>query len=99
MNPSSPKTQTALAIFLQMPHVLVDNDQINLHYKIFGSGPIRVLFIHGLATPMGDWKRQIEFFTKKPEYQIALLDNRGVGMSTAPIGFYSLVTWCSKLTL
>lgn len=74
-----------------MPHFLVDNGQINLHYKIFGSGPIRVLFIHGLATPLGDWKRQMDYFTKREEYQIALLDNRGVGMSTAPIGFYSYV--------
>eukprot|EP01126_Amoeba_proteus_P011254 TRINITY_DN14514_c0_g1_i1.p1 TRINITY_DN14514_c0_g1~~TRINITY_DN14514_c0_g1_i1.p1 ORF type:complete len:301 (+),score=41.01 TRINITY_DN14514_c0_g1_i1:185-1087(+) len=73
-----------------MPHFSVDNGTVNYHYKIYGHGPIRALFINGLATPMGDWKRQVEFFSKNPEqFQIVLVDNRGVGQTSSPVGLYS----------
>lgn len=40
---------------------------------------------------MGSWKPQMEYFSSLPSYQCCYIDNRGVGLSSAPVGAYSYV--------
>ncbi|KAF9931030.1 hypothetical protein FBU30_010946 [Linnemannia zychae] len=62
---------------------------VNLYYEKTGHGPIKLLLIIGLGTPVRGWDPVVEYFAKKPEYTIVAFDNRGAGYSEAPHGLYS----------
>lgn len=63
---------------------------IALHYRLFGHGPTRVIFIMGLSAQWIAWKPQIDYFSSFPdEYTICCFDNRGCGNSEAPVGRYT----------
>ncbi|GES92615.1 alpha/beta-hydrolase [Rhizophagus clarus] len=62
---------------------------IKIYYEIHGNGPNKLLFIMGLNNTSESWDHQIHYFGNHPDYQICVFDNRGVGYSDAPAGFYS----------
>jgi pimeloyl-ACP methyl ester carboxylesterase len=72
-----------------MPTIRVDSDRVELFYEIIGAGPEKVLFVVGLATSYRSWRYQSEFFSSDPSYQVCILENRGVGRSSSPVGLYS----------
>ncbi|RIA97065.1 Alpha/Beta hydrolase protein [Glomus cerebriforme] len=43
----------------------------------------------GLNTTAESWEYQVKYFGSHPDYQVCVFDNRGVGHSDAPAGFYS----------
>jgi pimeloyl-ACP methyl ester carboxylesterase len=63
--------------------------KLDLHYKLIGEGSTKVLFITGIQTTMGSWRKQMEYFASQPAYECCYVDNRGVGLSSAPVGAYS----------
>eukprot|EP00842_Homolaphlyctis_polyrhiza_P006079 jgi/Hompol1/6472/HPOL_002565-RA len=64
---------------------------INIFYETFGSGPQHVLFINGLGGYRHLWDNQVEFLQQHPEFTTCIFDNRGIGLSSAPSGYYSQV--------
>jgi len=59
-------------------------DEVDLYCELHGCGPQKILFIMGLLSPCRHWGHQIEFFSKLPEYQLCVFDNRGAGKSSVP---------------
>lgn len=59
---------------------------VDVYYALFGSGPIKVMLIMGIATSGLAWKNQIEYFIKHPQYQVCIVDNRGSGRTVTPSG-------------
>jgi pimeloyl-ACP methyl ester carboxylesterase len=72
-----------------MPKILVDENRVELFFEVSGNGPQRVLFLMGLATSFRSWRNQMNFFAKLPEYTCCVVENRGVGRSSSPVGLYS----------
>ncbi|KAI9482711.1 MAG: Alpha/Beta hydrolase protein, partial [Benjaminiella poitrasii] len=62
---------------------------IKLYYEMHGNGPERVLLVMGLSTPCSAWDNQTKFLAETGQYTVIVFDNRGMGFSDAPIGFYS----------
>lgn len=50
---------------------------VPLPFDIYGSGPIKVLFLCGLGLSRSSWKYQLDFFASKPEYTCLVIENRG----------------------
>ncbi|RKP06617.1 Alpha/Beta hydrolase protein [Thamnocephalis sphaerospora] len=61
---------------------------IRLHYELHGHGPKRVLLIMGLSCSGEYWLPQAKFLSQQG-YQVCFFDNRGVGQSDAPKGYYT----------
>ncbi|KAK3317815.1 Alpha/Beta hydrolase protein [Cercophora scortea] len=63
----------------------------NISWEIHGEGPIKVLFIMGLASLKSAWQRQTLFFghEHRTRYSVLLIDNRGMGDSDKPLMRYS----------
>ncbi|KAI8849163.1 Alpha/Beta hydrolase protein [Chytridium lagenaria] len=59
---------------------------VQLYYEVHGAGPVKLLFIMGLNVAMQSW---YDYFGSLPPYTAAAFDNRGVGMSDAPVGRYT----------
>ncbi|KAJ3339290.1 hypothetical protein HDU93_008397 [Gonapodya sp. JEL0774] len=64
-------------------------EPVSLYYELWGTGKKKVLFIMGLNTTCQQWEYQVRYFGSQPDYQALCFDNRGVGFSSAPSGFYS----------
>lgn len=47
-------------------------------YEIFGTGPIRLLFLPGMALSRRSWVNQVIHFSK-PEFSVLVIENRGNG--------------------
>ncbi|KYK57590.1 hypothetical protein DCS_04601 [Drechmeria coniospora] len=64
---------------------------INIAWEIHGKGPIKLVFIMGLAGLKTAWQRQTRYFghDRSDRYSVLLLDNRGIGGSDKPLGRYS----------
>ncbi|PVU98044.1 hypothetical protein BB561_000162 [Smittium simulii] len=62
------------------------NINIKIYYELYGTGPIKVLFVMGTCDY---WKMQVKHFLKNPKFQICIFDNRGSGKSTDYNYFYS----------
>lgn len=61
---------------------------VSFAYRTIGSGPIRVVFIAGLAADSLIWHRQIEHFASNPNFTLLIFDAWGVGysqQSTEPV--------------
>ncbi|MCG3088386.1 alpha/beta fold hydrolase [Sporosarcina cyprini] len=65
-----------------MPNVTINN--ASLHYEFKGEGSITIVFTHGASWDSGQWRDQVEFFSK--DYQTIVWDVRGHGCSTLPEG-------------
>lgn len=50
------------------------------------AGPIKLLFLQGLAGTHVNWMPQLAHFCSKPEFDVVAMDNRGVGFSDTPAG-------------
>merc|ERR1711939_50271 len=62
-----------------------------VYYEVHGSSSPeapKLVFIMGLNNSSFGWISQVEYFGKR-EYQVLVLDNRGVGWSDTPAGAYS----------
>lgn len=63
---------------------------IRLHYDEFGPAKDSadpVLLVMGFAVPGSGWQLQVEGLS--PSHRVVTFDNRGVGRSDSPAGFYS----------
>eukprot|EP01134_Creolimax_fragrantissima_P001394 CFRG1394T1 len=73
-----------------MSAVYTNEDTGSFHYyKIIGKGPVFVVFIQGLLCDSSYWDEQYEHFRNSSEFQILMLDNRGIGKSSSHIGRYT----------
>ncbi|CCG81383.1 putative Alpha/beta hydrolase [Taphrina deformans PYCC 5710] len=50
---------------------------IPLPFDMYGTGPIKILFLCGIGLARGSWKYQVDFFARKPEYTCLVIENRG----------------------
>ncbi|KAK9696409.1 hypothetical protein K7432_012484 [Basidiobolus ranarum] len=65
-------------------------EKVELSYAVFGSGTrYKVMLVMGLNGIGATWFLQTEYFSKLEDYQVCVFDNRGIGNSSAPKGFYS----------
>ncbi|KXS13288.1 alpha/beta-hydrolase [Gonapodya prolifera JEL478] len=64
-------------------------EPVSLYYELWGTGKRKVMFIMGLNMSAQQWEFQVKYFGSRPDYQALCFDNRGVGFSSAPSGFYS----------
>ncbi|MFS8013735.1 putative carboxylesterase [Helianthus anomalus] len=61
------------------------SNSINIFYTAYGSGPIKVLMIIGLAGTHDSWNPQIEgLINDENGIQVCAFDNRGMGRSSIP---------------
>ncbi|KAM0000562.1 putative carboxylesterase [Helianthus debilis subsp. tardiflorus] len=61
------------------------SNAINIFYTTYGSGPIKVLMIIGLAGTHDSWNPQIEgLVNDESGIQVCAFDNRGMGRSSIP---------------
>ncbi|KAI8928571.1 Alpha/Beta hydrolase protein [Entophlyctis helioformis] len=68
----------------------VDNEPVEMHYEVHGSGPQRILFIAGLGSVGRVWDKQVEHFTSFPEFSVCTFDNVNIGRSSVRTGAYSI---------
>jgi len=54
-----------------------------INYKIFGSGPINLIFLHGFAASLETWTDILPFFATD-KFKIYLIDLKGAGFSSVP---------------
>lgn len=45
-------------------------------YDIYGSGPIKIVFLTGFGLKRSSWLPQLEYFARRPEYSCLIIDNR-----------------------
>ncbi|KAH6561126.1 hypothetical protein BASA62_010043 [Batrachochytrium salamandrivorans] len=62
---------------------------VEIYYEVHGSGPHKILFVNGMSSVAHLWDLQIDYFLKFPEFSMCIFDNRGSGLSSAPIGRYT----------
>ncbi|KAK1857685.1 hypothetical protein I4F81_000300 [Pyropia yezoensis] len=65
-------------------HTTVATDGVLLSYTLVGSGPTKVLCIPGMCTPGSMWAPQVAAFLAGGNVSMALVDNRGSGLSETP---------------
>ncbi|TKY88225.1 hypothetical protein EX895_002935 [Sporisorium graminicola] len=63
-------------------------DGFKLYYEVHGSGPVKVAFVMGLNNSCSGWLPQVEHLSKDSRYSCLVFDNRGVGNSETPAGWY-----------
>jgi hypothetical protein len=63
-----------------------------LSYKLYGSGPINILWLCGHGDTLKAWRRHVQHFgfENSETYTSLLVDSRGVGDSEAPFGWWSM---------
>ena len=64
-------------------------DGFKLYYEVHGSGPIKVAFVMGLNNTCFGWLPQVEHLAKDARYSCLVFDNRGVGNTETPAGWYT----------
>jgi 3-oxoadipate enol-lactonase len=69
-----------------MPHIKAN--EVNLYYEMHGEGEPLVL-IAGFSADSTAWSEVVDSF--KQDFQVVVLDNRGVGQSEIPMGSYTIV--------
>ncbi|KAI0158157.1 Alpha/Beta hydrolase protein [Xylariaceae sp. FL1272] len=62
----------------------------NVHWEIHGEGPIKVVFVCGMAVFKTSYQRQTMYFghIHGDKYSVLLVDNRGMGRSDKPLMRY-----------
>ncbi|KAK0525335.1 hypothetical protein OC842_005532 [Tilletia horrida] len=65
-----------------------------LYYEVHGHGPIKLVFLMGLATSCAGWLAQVEHFShptngNTDKYSTLVFDQRGFGSSDVPKGRYT----------
>jgi pimeloyl-ACP methyl ester carboxylesterase len=63
-------------------------DRMPLHREVYGSGPRRLVLVHGLTGSLRFWKTRIDL--DPSEYSILMVDLLGFGQSPKPSAPYSL---------
>lgn len=63
--------------------VMKDYDNLKVHYRIIGKGPIDMVFIPGWTNPLTVYTKQFDFF--RNEARCIYIDLPGHGLSDAPI--------------
>lgn len=78
-----------ILIRIRKMRIQVEEGAVWLEYSLHGHGPIKVFFVHGFATTVSSWRFQTEFFGNDHahEYQICVMDNRGMGSFSPPTLF------------
>ena len=76
-----PPKASAQAVMLDtaLSHFIVINNDVTLHYKVWGKGE-PVLLLHGAMEYWKEWERQIPDLAK--EFKVIAVDSRGHGQST-----------------
>lgn len=68
-----------------MPRIKVND--VSMYYESHGQGE-PIVFIAGFSADHLAWAAIVEYFKEK--YQVILFDNRGIGQTDIPDGFYSI---------
>ncbi|KAI9030349.1 Alpha/Beta hydrolase protein [Hyaloraphidium curvatum] len=76
--PSEAAAPTPTLVQVQSAH---RTRPIRFAYTIHGDGPVRLVFIAGLAADSRIWHRQVSHFARNPAYSVLLFDSWGVGFS------------------
>ncbi|KAL9937192.1 hypothetical protein V8E36_003601 [Tilletia maclaganii] len=68
-------------------------EPFKLYYEVHGRGPIKIVFLMGLATSCAGWLSQVEHFShatngNTDKYSTLVFDQRGFGSSDVPKGRY-----------
>ncbi|CAD6932065.1 unnamed protein product, partial [Tilletia laevis] len=68
-------------------------EPFGIYYEVHGTGPIKIVFIMGLANSCAGWLPQIDHFSNPKngnteKYSTLVYDNRGYGCSEVPSGRY-----------
>src|SRR5580704_12991590 len=69
-----------------MPTAALEGIEIN--YRIEGDGPETVVLVNGLADDLETWGDQVPALLEAG-YRVLRFDNRGVGLSSKPLGPYT----------
>jgi 3-oxoadipate enol-lactonase len=69
--------------------MFVSNEEVKIHYAITGEGT-PVLLVMGLGMASSGWWRTVRVLSRN--LQVLTLDNRGAGLSDAPVGPYTIAT-------
>jgi pimeloyl-ACP methyl ester carboxylesterase len=64
--------------------VMKNHDNLKVHYRIIGKGPIDMVFIPGWTNPLTVYTKQFDYFRKKA--RCIYIDLPGHGLSDAPEG-------------
>ncbi|KAK0522094.1 hypothetical protein OC834_006405 [Tilletia horrida] len=68
-------------------------DPFGIYYEVHGKGPIKIVFLMGLANSCAGWLAQVEHFShasngNTDKYSTLVYDQRGYGCSEVPSGRY-----------
>jgi len=68
-------------------------DPFGIYYEVHGKGPIKIVFLMGLANSCAGWLNQVEHFSNPhngntDKYSTLVYDQRGYGCSEVPKGRY-----------
>lgn len=66
-----------------------DNPAVKIYYELHGEGEEHVVLIMGLNTSCLAWENQTKYLAETGKYTVLIFDNRGMGMSDSPSGFYT----------
>ncbi|KAJ2611205.1 hypothetical protein H4S08_003262 [Coemansia sp. RSA 1365] len=58
-----------------------DNHSLHIYYEIYGTGPVRVVFINGMGADRQMWEPNVGELLKRERYQCLVYDHRGTGFS------------------
>ncbi|KAK0544713.1 hypothetical protein OC846_005238 [Tilletia horrida] len=93
----NPATRTAGGELFMVPSdtsgKTLKKDPFGIYYEVHGKGPIKIVFLMGLANSMGGWLPQVEYFShatngNADKYSTLAYDQRGYGCSQVPKGRY-----------
>lgn len=63
-------------------------DGFKVYYEVHGKGAIKVAFVMGLNNTSFGWLPQVDHLARDERYSCLVFDNRGVGNSETPAGWY-----------
>ncbi|KAI7863269.1 Alpha/Beta hydrolase protein [Spinellus fusiger] len=66
-----------------------ESKPVNIYYEVYGDGPEKVILLMGLGANCQLWENQVKALVEGGKTTVLIIDNRGVGHSDAPLGFYS----------
>ncbi|KAG1395768.1 hypothetical protein G6F60_010038 [Rhizopus arrhizus] len=66
-----------------------ERSPVKIYYELHGDGPEHVVLIMGLNSSCLAWENQTKYLAETKRYTVLIFENRGMGLSDAPMGIYS----------
>ncbi|KAH7829861.1 putative Alpha/Beta hydrolase protein [Monocercomonoides exilis] len=57
---------------------VVEKENYQLYYELYGNGEKKVIFVSGLSGTMDDWRRSVLKLLEYNEFEICIFNNRGI---------------------